>query len=405
MNKYIIKNEFLKKFLEKILLISFLLFFLSDFLHLNSFLELFISFLFFLNAFILLIYNRKINKYYSIWFLCFYIFCFISLFWAIDIAFSIPILLRLLKILVFTFSICLYVKGTKEVNNIILIYYLSNAIVLIYLILFYDFSNLNNDRISVEDFGEAWNINIISMNFIYAIILGAYYLSYKKSLTLTLINILFSSGMIIIIILSGSKKAFGMLLLLALSYFLFFTKKKFIYKILSVSLFLFIIYLSLTNIDIFYYSIGIRIEDIFQLNDGGGNHSDITRYMLIVKGIEWFKENPIIGVGINNFRVLSNSDPYFSGGDYYSHNNYIELLVNTGILGFLIYYIAYIYLLFNSIKKYNYLNGKIIILIFCLILFSEIGAVLYYDLNTHFLICISFILISLKRNLNKYEDC
>ena len=44
-----------------------------------------------------------------------------------------------------------------------------------------------------------------------------------------------------------------------------------------------------------------------------------------------------MGYGIDNYR------PYFSkmpiGWDIYSHNNFIELFVGTGILGVLIYYL------------------------------------------------------------------
>ena len=48
-------------------------------------------------------------------------------------------------------------------------------------------------------------------------------------------------------------------------------------------------------------------------------------------GWELFKERPVHGYGMNNF-----SQKYYL--NTYSHNNYIELLVSCGIVGFALYY-------------------------------------------------------------------
>ena len=60
---------------------------------------------------------------------------------------------------------------------------------------------------------------------------------------------------------------------------------------------------------------------------------------MIQYGMDYFKERPLLGHGIENFRYLYAQEV---GKETYSHNNYIELLVNNGIVGLLLYYSFYI---------------------------------------------------------------
>lgn len=93
----------------------------------------------------------------------------------------------------------------------------------------------------------------------------------------------------------------------------------------------------------FYY----RIENIINLI-GGGNVQDGSiedRVGMFETGIRLWSQKPLLGWGFDSFR-------YVSGYGTYSHNNYIEILVNTGIIGFIIYHIFYINVIINCIKKY-----------------------------------------------------
>ena len=95
-------------------------------------------------------------------------------------------------------------------------------------------------------------------------------------------------------------------------------------------------------------------------------------------GIELFKSNPIIGIGINGFRGYLASIKYRHVT--YSHCNYIELLATLGIIGFLIYYLMYLVILKNSIKKFdanNYIKLLCLSYIMVEIIF-EYGFVSFY---------------------------
>tara|TARA_B110000459_G_scaffold203900_1_gene262549 strand:+ start:1311 stop:2630 length:1320 start_codon:yes stop_codon:yes gene_type:complete len=72
--------------------------------------------------------------------------------------------------------------------------------------------------------------------------------------------------------------------------------------------------------------------------------SSSSRLRYYEKGVDYFLENPIIGAGIGNFQLISiklDSEDILSYiVPYVAHNDFIELLVETGFFG------AFIYLLF-----------------------------------------------------------
>lgn len=72
---------------------------------------------------------------------------------------------------------------------------------------------------------------------------------------------------------------------------------------------------------------------------GGADTSLLERARLYRRAAEIALQNPVFGVGLDNFRV----QPRFEGGGpigTYSHSNYAEILVGTGIVGFVLYFSA-----------------------------------------------------------------
>ena len=61
---------------------------------------------------------------------------------------------------------------------------------------------------------------------------------------------------------------------------------------------------------------------------------DTARSQMYVRGVDLFWENPLAGVGLGNFQVVS-------GLGAYSHSDYIEVASNTGIIGFILYFSIY----------------------------------------------------------------
>jgi len=96
------------------------------------------------------------------------------------------------------------------------------------------------------------------------------------------------------------------------------------------------------------------IQDrIMSITDLENNKSNSTRLGLWKSALMIFRDNPINGVGINNFRRAYKSGYEQPNVDPFSHahNTYLNFLSETGILGFS----ALLYLFF-SILKYLYIG-------------------------------------------------
>lgn len=65
------------------------------------------------------------------------------------------------------------------------------------------------------------------------------------------------------------------------------------------------------------------------MSDGGSGRSEIWR-----NGLSLFKQHPIFGIGIYNF--LDYNIMVF-GGRHYMHNTYLEILVESGLVGFILF--------------------------------------------------------------------
>jgi O-antigen ligase len=63
--------------------------------------------------------------------------------------------------------------------------------------------------------------------------------------------------------------------------------------------------------------------------------SDQMRLQMYEDGFRMIEKNPLLGVGLNQFRLLSVSKKY-------SHSDYIEVAANTGIIGFILYFSFYV---------------------------------------------------------------
>ena len=78
---------------------------------------------------------------------------------------------------------------------------------------------------------------------------------------------------------------------------------------------------------------------------GDLNVSDAARKYMIQFGIDLYKERPILGYGLNNYR-------HFYPTGQYSHNNFVEILACLGTIGFLLYYSMYVSPIFFFIKQW-----------------------------------------------------
>ena len=141
--------------------------------------------------------------------------------------------------------------------------------------------------------------------------------------------------------LSGSRTAFLLLVLIGVGVF-FLTAKNKIFALGIIGVFVAGAYLLVMRVEPIYEVLGKRLESLI-INLFGGETSEgsfDTRAEMIKLGWNAFLERPIFGYGMSNFSVLYEQ---VTGASTYSHNNFIEILVNGGLVGFILYYSIYGY--------------------------------------------------------------
>lgn len=212
-------------------------------------------------------------------------------------------------------------------------------------------------------------------------------------LTLFAIILTFSRGGIIaiflIILIQLMLKGFSLLVnknkLISL-------KKVLSYLILTIITLGIIIYLS--NVEFIVEIIEKRMRTS---NTGSG------RFEIWTNGLSLFYDNCFIGIGIYNFQYYNNL--IFNDG-HYMHNTHLEMLVESGIIGFTLYFL-FLLLLLIELVKLSLKNNKYIYLLFSYIsiLVHMIGlSAIINEIWILFLAFTSFIIQKGKRRLNARKE-
>lgn len=250
--------------------------------------------------------------------------------------------------------------------------------------------------------------NTLGLTSAVAIVFG-YYLIQEKEYKYLIPYILGMIINILILILSASRKAIIFVVMPMAIYYVVKEKNllKKINKVIFVLLSMYILFIFIMNNQYLYSVIGIRIETMLNgiLGTGETDGSTSLRLKMIDWGIEWFRERPYLGYGINNYRYLLgiNKNTSFGIKGAYAHNNYIELLVDVGIIGLFLYYYIYI----NMLKKYLRKKDELNLLQICMlgvlisILIIEYGIVSYYDKFLQLLLLLIWLSLSINNNENK----
>lgn len=209
-------------------------------------------------------------------------------------------------------------------------------------------------------------------------------------------------------LLSGTKKCIIAMLLFIFIYIVIKNKKN-IVKLISIGtisiMMLVGIYYIVMNNETLYLSIGRRFESFFNYfsDEGEVDASTLRRASFRKMGLEYFWEHPLLGNGIASFKSLYNRD---FGIYLYSHNNFIEILCNLGIIGFIIYYGWQLYTfiqLKKSTKVLDVNNLNILFMIFMLIfLVLDYGTVSYDKIQ--YLITYNVIDYSIKKKKIKERE-
>lgn len=336
---------------------------------------------------------RKSDNSYFVWLLLFFSFCIISCMWAIksNVAMWV-IIIQQYPIYCFCMSVYLKIKTIDDFKKILRVFFYATLALLLFVVVNVDVSQLESSRLASSDDPEnaLWNPNYLGLYFSLACYAG--YFSIFREKTFGALHKFFYVVcvlcMIILILLSGSRSAL-LSLMIPLIVKNMYGGTNYIKKILIVCLILTIFYVLIMYVPILYNNIGVRLEEMFVILNGGDNSDgDDSRKVLIISGLMWFLEAPFFGIGINNFRVLSGQRLWYATA-FYAHNNYVELLVDIGIIGMLLYYTVYLQL-FRKVNQVKLQDKQWMVAFICMLLFTDISHVSYYEVSLQLTIALLF---------------
>lgn len=250
---------------------------------------------------------------------------------------------------------------------------------------------------STERLGaEVSQENVMGMNAALISSVLLYYVFNKRKYSYLIVVAM----LLTVVAASGSKKALFTVPLAILIILIQKNGFKKIYKtIIGIIIFLFIAKM-VVQMEMFS-GLNERIElFIMGLQGGKGDSSTELRSDMIKYGLIWFTKHPIMGIGIDNYKYLFVS---LFGMERYSHNNYIELLVGTGLIGFTAFYSMYIYLinkLYKMKKEFNSI-AKILLLILLIQLFCDIASVSYLYKPTYIYLIMAFVCVDKQGKSSK----
>ena len=343
---------------------------------------------------------------------------------------------------------CYYIFFTKNkiLNYLLLITFISVIFVLLdTMFQFFNYSSRDGFGEDLLGFKSHWygrltgpfGDELIPGSYVskFGLVGFAFLLINKSFQKINFVQVIYLSIILVVSFVSGERMAFATFSLALIMLFLFLNKKRITIG-LSILIGLVLIF-TLIQFHPFYndykviesnqYHQGLKIEKEFECDyDENKKCNKVINiqpsFLEIIKNFktsaygeiyilafQMFKDNPITGIGINNFNYLcENINEYKKMMVNYNctshpHNTYIQWLTEGGLIIFFIFLI-YLFIICNFIiKNKGDKELKIIALVLILILFWPImstGSIIknWYGISVFFIIAISLCLSRIKTN-------
>ena len=348
-------------------------------------------------------YMHKSLGIYAIWAGAFFAYSFLSGLWAADVSKVLDTSKTLFLIFLVNILLSFVIETKEDVRNILLANFLALVLYLIYVLLNVDLSQLGEDRLGVDFLGSMWNANDVGMKLCVGFTIALYFAFDQKHIVWKLI--LFAIGLLFagVGLFTGSRKVFLMLIGIAVLFMFLYSKHKFIGMAIAIASAI-AFYFAVMEIEPLYNVLGQRIENMLEGVFGGGTTegSFNLREEMIRLGFAWFLERPLFGYGMSNYSVLYEIE---TGWSTYSHNNFIEILINGGIVGFILYYFIYAYVFVKLFKAAFVKRDSTAIILFTInlvLIALQIAAVSYYDtlFNCILLLAVMYVKVIEKADKN-----
>lgn len=298
--------------------------------------------------------NFYLNK-SIIFYICFVAYALLSTLWATSPQLArtgfFVVALTLLILFIFYFILR---EANIDINILFGYICLAGIFTYIYLVLKYGISV--TWCIRDENFAGADLYNANSTGKLYCLAAICGFIRAKNIEANRCLYIVLSVALSVLMLLSGSKTnlIFAMIFIIII---MFLKQRGTGNKILIILLSPFLIcsvYFLVMYVPVLYNAIGYRFIEIFDFLGGEVEKYSSTWYRMTMyhNGINAFVKQPFLGYGMSNASLYNVFEYVYQSG-VYLHSNYLELLVDLGIVGTVLYYLIYFYALKWNLYKYK----------------------------------------------------
>lgn len=328
----------------------------------------------------------------------FVVYCFLSSVWSWDtqstLSRSISVLLLFLCM-----SIVYLVYQDSSIDGLLNAIMISGVIISIYTIVIFGIDNLKKateigERLEGDNFYA--NVNAIGMWMSVCLTV------FLHRILNTRFQVYYLLGILPVFMLAVVQSRTALIQAMAgIIIILFFKSKEstnLVYQmgrgIVSLLVLILLLY-AITRFDVFS-GINERMRGLLGLSVSYKEGSLYMRRNMIKLGLQQFLRTPILGIGFGSTTSLTSK---YLGHYTYLHNNFIEVLVSGGIIGFFCYYSIHLFL-FKSLWKKTVLGDKNCQLCLCLLVthvLTDYGTVSYYKKATYVIITLCFLAVAIAK--------
>lgn len=325
--------------------------------------------------------------------------CYVSSIDALDSSVALSRSFDIVKIFCMLIVLYMCFQREKSVDPLLKIGMWAGYIVCFYTVYYYGldyFINVLSSSTRIAN--EALNANTVGLLGANAIVMTVYYMMYDKPRWWNIIAL----PILGILAATGSRKALvfviaGVALLFVFKSFRSANIVNSLAKLVTYLTVLIVGFIGILQLPMFSEILERMSSMVEAFTGTGGDSSTIVRLMLVDIGWDLFHQSPLIGVGIHNPSVYTYS--IFGIENYYLHNNYIELLAGTGIIGVVTYYSMYVYHVYNMLR-YHDLHSNEYVMVFILLmsqLVMDMGLVSYESKSTYFYMMLFYMEVQILR--------
>ena len=248
------------------------------------------------------------------------------------------------------------------------------------------------DFISINDSftGISQNRNISSSSIVFKLIFLIYLIHNSKLFSTKLVLKILEVIALFSIILLQSR--LGLISVLTI-YLLYFILMKPLRKNIYISLLISSLFFLYFNSNDFQN----KIEKTYSFQNLGDDDSTIQRLSFYQKSISLFNQNPLFGNGLGSWKYKSlqndNTENEKILVPYYTHNDFLQTLMETGLIGLLIYIIFFLLLIRNILSFRNHKAFAPMIIVLVIVIYNSLINFPIHRTQEYipFIICCSFI--------------